>query len=172
MCGSVWCVALRYVCARCVRAGVLLKARALEADLEDDEKTKRFRVITGNPHLAVERTSISNYVTWVVRAPYVLYGVKYIDLVSLTLQWNARTPQILTQRPFFSKWRKIWIRDVFWSQHLGCWGRNTSGIQNKGDYATLCLRNQRNKALQLPCHTFNIEGHCSPPCVLFHTKSR
>ena len=26
---------------------------------------------------------ISNYVTWVVRAPYVLYGVKYIDLVSL-----------------------------------------------------------------------------------------
>ena len=27
--------------------------------------------------------SISNYVTWVVRAPYVLYDVKYIDLVSL-----------------------------------------------------------------------------------------
>ena len=27
--------------------------------------------------------STSNYVTWVVRAPYVLYGVKYIDLVSL-----------------------------------------------------------------------------------------
>ena len=27
--------------------------------------------------------STSNYVTWVVRAPYVLYGVKYIGLVSL-----------------------------------------------------------------------------------------
>ena len=39
------------------------------------------------------------------RAPYVLYGVKYIDLVSLT----ARQSQILTSRPFFSKWRKIWI---------------------------------------------------------------
>ena len=25
---------------------------------------------------------------------------------------------------------KIWIRDVFWSQHLGCWGGNTSRIQH------------------------------------------
>ena len=33
--------------------------------------------------LIVDGQSISNYVTWVVRAPYVLYGVKYIDLVSL-----------------------------------------------------------------------------------------
>ena len=46
-------------------------------------------------------------------APYVLYGVKYIDLVSPATSTTARTPQILTQRPFFSKWRKIWIRDVF-----------------------------------------------------------
>ena len=50
---------------------------------------------------------------------------------------EARQSQLLTQRPFFSKWRRIWIRDVFWSQHLGCWGQNTSRIQNKGDYATL-----------------------------------
>ena len=33
--------------------------------------------------LAKGGLSITNYVTWVVRAPYVLYGVKYIDLVSL-----------------------------------------------------------------------------------------
>ena len=52
----------------------------------------------------------------------------------------ASQSKILTQRSFFSKWRKIWIRDVFWSQHLGCWGQNTSRIQNKGDYATLCLQ--------------------------------
>ena len=26
------------------------------------------------------------------------------------------------------------------SQHLGCWGQNTSRIQNKGVYATLCLQ--------------------------------
>ena len=30
-----------------------------------------------------------------------------------------------------SKWRNVWIRDVFWSQHLGCWGQNTSRIQHK-----------------------------------------
>ena len=29
---------------------------------------------------------------------------------------------------------------MFWSQHLGCWGQNTSRIQNKGFYATLCLQ--------------------------------
>ena len=36
------------------------------------------------------------------RAPYVLYGVKYIDLVSLEVA-QARQSQILTFRPFFSK---------------------------------------------------------------------
>ena len=41
--------------------------------------------------------------------------------------------------PLFSKWRKIWIRDVFWSQQL-CWGQNTPRIQNKEVYATLRLR--------------------------------
>ena len=29
---------------------------------------------------------------------------------------------------------------MFWSQHLGCWGQNTSRIQNKVVYATLCLQ--------------------------------
>ena len=29
---------------------------------------------------------------------------------------------------------------MFWSQHLGCWGQNTSRIQNKEVYATLCLQ--------------------------------
>ena len=29
---------------------------------------------------------------------------------------------------------------MFWSQHLGCWGQNTSRIQNKGVYATLCFQ--------------------------------
>ena len=29
---------------------------------------------------------------------------------------------------------------MFWSQHLGCSGQNTSRIQNKGVYATLCLQ--------------------------------
>ena len=28
---------------------------------------------------------------------------------------------------------------MFWSQHLGCWGQNTSRIQNKTVYATLRL---------------------------------
>ena len=29
-----------------------------------------------------------------------------------------------------SKWCNIWIRDVFWSQHFGCRGQNTSQIQH------------------------------------------
>ena len=29
---------------------------------------------------------------------------------------------------------------MFWSQHLGYWGQNTSRIQNKEVYATLCLQ--------------------------------
>ena len=108
-----------------------------------------------------------------IRAPYVLYGVKYIDPVSLApfsgqgvrpsqqeirktiSAWrearkcprardgSARTPVNLKSvhnAPFFSKWRKIWIWDVFWSQHLRCFGQNTSRIQNKEVYATLCLQ--------------------------------
>ena len=45
------------------------------------------------------------------RAPYVLYGVEYIDLVSLDGACLARQSQILTSRPFVSKWlaSKIWI---------------------------------------------------------------
>ena len=44
------------------------------------------------------------------RAPYVLYGVKYIDLVSLDAA-KASQSQILTLRPCLSKWlaSKIWI---------------------------------------------------------------
>ena len=36
------------------------------------------------------------------------------------------------------------------SQHIGCWGQNTSRIQNKEVYATLCLqaRVPNRKALQ------------------------
>ena len=49
-------------------------------------------------------------------------------------------PHILCRPPFFPEWRRIWIRDVFWSQHLGCWGQNTSRIQKKGVYATLYLQ--------------------------------
>ena len=30
--------------------------------------------------------------------------------------------------------------DVFWSQDLGCRGKNTSRTQNKEVYATLCLQ--------------------------------
>ena len=44
-----------------------------------------------------------------IRAPHVLYGVKYIDLVSLWMPEQARQSHTLTSRPFFSKWRKIWI---------------------------------------------------------------
>ena len=38
---------------------------------------------------------------------------------------------------------------MFWSQHLGCWGQNTSRIQNKGVYATLCLQAETLKYLFL-----------------------
>ena len=29
---------------------------------------------------------------------------------------------------------------MFWSQHLGCWGQNTSRIQNKEVYGTIYLQ--------------------------------
>ena len=53
---------------------------------------------------------------------------------------EVRAPHVLYDALFFSEWRKIWIRDVFWSQHLGCWGQNTPRIQNKEVYATLRLQ--------------------------------
>ena len=56
------------------------------------------------------------------------------------LEYRNGVDSNCNSRPIFSKWRKIWIRDVFWSQHLGCWGQNTSRIQNKEVYATLCLQ--------------------------------
>ena len=36
---------------------------------------------------------------------------------------TARQSQIQTTLPLLSKWRKIWVCDAFWSQHLGCWGQ-------------------------------------------------
>ena len=77
--------------------------------------------------------------------------------------------QILNRAPFFSKWRKIWIRDVFWSQHLRCWGQNTSRIQNKEVYATLCL--QRTKVIR--CQKTPIRILIShPPAQLAVASSR
>ena len=40
---------------------------------------------------------------------------------------------------------------MFWSQHLGCWGQNTSRIQNKGVYATLCLQACHNSCGKVTC---------------------
>ena len=80
------------------------------------------------------------------RAPYVLYGVKYIDLVSLApfpgivhhlvhhhVDHTASRTQIYKIKYIKSNRRKIWIRDVFWSQNTRCsrcWGQNTSLIQH------------------------------------------
>ena len=38
---------------------------------------------------------------------------------------------------------------MFWSQHLGCWGQNTSRIQNKEVYATLYLQAVRDNMVAL-----------------------
>ena len=96
--------------------------------------------------------------TWLV-VPLLVWG-KYIDLLSLGLfvlffppgvpilqrggirprPWPVQSISNSYTTPLFSKWRKIWIWDVFWSQHLGCWGQNTSRIQNKGDYATCTVK--------------------------------
>ena len=76
-----------------------------------------------------------------IRAPCVLYGVKYIDLVSLW-QKGARCESasnyhwpvdlnFLQHAPFFKMAQNPDLRCVFdiGSQHLGCWGQNTSRIQ-------------------------------------------
>ena len=44
------------------------------------------------------------------------------------VQVQARQSQIVTSRPFFSKWRKSGFEMCFdiGSQHHGCWGQNTS----------------------------------------------
>ena len=39
---------------------------------------------------------------------------------------------------------------MFWFQHLGCWGQNTSRIQNKKVYAALCLQAFTNVSHILP----------------------
>ena len=74
------------------------------------------------------------------RAPYVLYGVKYIDLVSLD---GARPVNLksYTAPPFFQNGAKSGFEMCFdiRSQHFGCWGQNTSRIQSKEVYATLYL---------------------------------
>ena len=112
----------------------------------------------------------------------VIYGVLlWADMNAATLLWarvrsfipleghhprrpstlRARQSQILTSRPFFSKWRKIWIWDAFWSQHLGCWGQNTSRIQNKGVYNTLCLQAHHvlGKTPQIPREVYDWSYH-------------
>ena len=72
----------------------------------------------------------------------VIMPLQYASAGVFSLQYTfpARQSRILTPRAFFSKWRKIWIRDVFWAQHPRCWGQNTSRIQNREVYATLCLQ--------------------------------
>ena len=36
---------------------------------------------------------------------------------------------------------------MFWSQHIDCWGENTSRIQNKEVYATLYLQAEGNEQM-------------------------
>ena len=45
------------------------------------------------------------------RAPYVLYGVKYVDLVSLEVAQASQSQILTSSRPFLSKWlaSKKWI---------------------------------------------------------------
>ena len=55
-------------------------------------------------------------------------GKLYIDLATDLYSHYGR---LITN--YKSKWRNIWIRDVFCSQHLRCWALNqhTSRIQHK-----------------------------------------
>ena len=89
--------------------------------------------------------SISNYLTWVVR-PMFRMVVKYIDPVSLVAA-RASPSQILTLRPMCVEMackQNLEFEMCFdiGSQHLGCWGQNTSRIQNKEVYATFTLHLQ------------------------------
>ena len=76
--------------------------------------------------------TISNYVTSVVRAPYVLYGVKYIDLVSLGKKGGyLALTKSYTAPPFFQNGlqAKSGFEMCFRPStlcDLGCWGQNTS----------------------------------------------
>ena len=70
-----------------------------------------------------------------------MYGVKYIDLVSL----DATRPVHLKswhRTLFFQKGAKSGFETCLdiGPKGLGCWGRNTSRIQNKGVNATLHLQ--------------------------------
>ena len=47
----------------------------------------------------------------------------------LTLGKPSSMGQAITKHTK-SKWRNVWIRDVFWAWHLGCWGKNMSRIQH------------------------------------------
>ena len=49
---------------------------------------------------------------------------------------------------------------MFWSQHLGCWGQNTSRIQNKEVYATLCLQANRHGPSHPGIHPFAASYKC------------
>ena len=56
------------------------------------------------------RRSVNVILLGLGRAPYVLYGVEYIDLVSLDVAL-ASQPYLVMPPPFFSNWlaSKIWI---------------------------------------------------------------
>ena len=85
-------------------------------------------------------------ITWLRCCARYFVLVKYIVLVPPPIvrpdhqMQYARLAQIAISLPLFSKWCKIWICDVFWSQHLGCLGRTMSRIQNKEAYATLSVQ--------------------------------
>ena len=81
---------------------------------------------------------VAHTLTWVM-PPYVLYGVKYIDLVSLGVEWywasQTQLYQIKMARNLDSRcvlapapW--VTLGDLG-SRYLGCWGQNTSRIQHK-----------------------------------------
>ena len=99
------------------------------------------------------------------RVPYDLYGVKYIDLVSLGVNPGSQS-WILNHTPlFFGARSGFEMCFDIGSLHLGCWGRNTSphaqgcdlswtvshiinhdrsqpcayGIQTKEVYGTYCV---------------------------------
>ena len=63
-----------------------------------------------------------------IRVPYVLYGVKYIDLVFLDARVRPVNLKFLNRAPFFQNGAKSGFEMCFdiGSPHLGCWGRNTS----------------------------------------------
>ena len=75
------------------------------------------------------------------RAPYVLYAVKYIDLVSRMTHWAdfCAGPSISNSNIAFKMAQSQDLGFVLISDPstLGCWGQNMSRFQNEEVYATL-----------------------------------